>query len=636
MMSAMTETARPSRVLRRRLVIGIGVVLVLVVGAVTVVKACGAGDSDSKAQRALDGFVAAWQTGKLSDAGYTTNDDISARYAKAAGDFADDTPKLAAGDVSTDGDTGHTKVQVTWELGSGETWRYETDVQLRKQGGDWRIDWSPATVHPKLTGDDALRVRRDVAKRGDVRSGDGTPLVTQRPVVQVSVVPREVTDPDALAATLGAKLAADGVDTADLPQRIRTARSDQQVEVVTLRRERYDAVKASIRDLPGTRFTEATMPLAPRREFARAVLGSVGPVTKEAMTAQPGKYRIGDQVGKGGLQQRYQDLLAGSAAVTISTTSGSELVSLPGRTGQPLATTLDTKVQNAADNALAPESRQSALVAIRVSDGAILAVANGPSTSGVNLAFEAATAPGSTFKMVSAWGYLNAGVTPDQTVPCPKYLTVDGKRFQNDHEFELGDVPFRTDFSKSCNTAFAGLAPKLGNDGLAKAGKELNIGTKWTVGLDAHTGSIATGGSDADKAAAVFGQGKTTVSPLAMAAATAAVASGQWRQPVLVTEPAQQKAADGKKLDDGRVRQLREMMCEVVTQGTATQLRTVPGGPVCGKTGTAEYGNEQPPRSHGWFIGYQGDIAFAVFVNDGGSSAPAVAITERFLRALPR
>lgn len=80
---------------------------------------------------------------------------------------------------------------------------------------------------------------------------------------------------------------------------------------------------------------------------------------------------------------------------------------------------------------------------------------------------------------------------------------------------------------------------------MARAGKDLGIGTKWTVGLDAHTGSIATGGSDADKAAAAFGQGKTTVSPLAMAAATAAVARGQWRQPVLVTEPVQQKVAGG-------------------------------------------------------------------------------------------
>lgn len=636
MMGAMTPAARLSPALRRRFMISAAVLLVFAIGAVVVIRACGYNDSDSRAQGALDGFVTAWRSGTFTDVHYTTAGNVPALYAKAAGDFAGETPKLAADRVSTDGDKGHAKVHVTWGLGSGQTWRYDTTVQLRKQGEDWRIAWSPATLHPKLKGDDALRVHRGVANRGDIRGGDDTLLVTERPVIQVGVVPREVTDPAALATTLGTKLAADGVDAADLLKQIRSVKPDERVEVVTLRRERYDAIKSAIHDLPGVHFTEATMPLAPRREFARAVLGDVGPVTKEEMTAHPGAYRIGDQVGKGGLQQRYQDLLASSADVTVETTSGLKLASFAGKVGQQLTTTLDTRTQNAADNALAAQDKQSALVAIRVSDGAILAAANGPSTSGVNLAFEAATAPGSTFKMVSGWGYLNAGVTPDQTVPCPKYVTAGGKRFQNDHEFELGDVPFRTDFAQSCNTAFAGLAPKLGNDGLAKAGKELGIGTKWTVGLDAHTGSIATGGSDAEKAAAAFGQGKTTVSPLAMAAATAAVARGQWRQPVLVTGPAQQKAADGKKLDGRLIGQLHEMMCEVVTKGTATELRSVPGEPVCGKTGTAEYGDEQPPRSHGWFVGYQGDIAFAVFVNDGGSSAPAVDIAGRFLRALPR
>ena len=78
------------------------------------------------------------------------------------------------------------------------------------------------------------------------------------------------------------------------------------------------------------------------------------------------------------------------------------------------------------------------------------------------------------------------------------------------------------------------------------------------------------------------------------------------------------------------------MMREVVTVGTATALRDVPGGPVYGKTGTAEYDNN-PAHTHAWFVGWQGDVAFAVFVEKGGSSsATAVPVAERFLRALPR
>ena len=41
--------------------------------------------------------------------------------------------------------------------------------------------------------------------------------------------------------------------------------------------------------------------------------------------------------------------------------------------------------------------------------------------------------------------------------------------------------------------------------------------------------------------------------------------------------------------------------------------------------------------THAWFVGWQGDVAFAVFVEKGGAStATAVPAAERFLRALAR
>jgi cell division protein FtsI/penicillin-binding protein 2 len=80
---------------------------------------------------------------------------------------------------------------------------------------------------------------------------------------------------------------------------------------------------------------------------------------------------------------------------------------------------------------------------------------------------------------------------------------------------------------------------------------------------------------------------------------------------------------------------LRDMMRAVVTSGTATPLATLPGPPVFGKTGTAEYGTATPPRAHAWFMGYRGDLAFAVFVQDGQSShTSAVPMARAFLAAL--
>jgi cell division protein FtsI/penicillin-binding protein 2 len=93
-------------------------------------------------------------------------------------------------------------------------------------------------------------------------------------------------------------------------------------------------------------------------------------------------------------------------------------------------------------------------------------------------------------------------------------------------------------------------------------------------------------------------------------------------------------AAAGPPLKDSSVQPLRTMMREVVTRGTGTALADVPGEPVYGKTGTAEYDNN-PAHTHAWFVGWQGDIAFAVFISNGGDSTrSSVPLAERFLRNL--
>ena len=51
-----------------------------------------------------------------------------------------------------------------------------------------------------------------------------------------------------------------------------------------------------------------------------------------------------------------------------------------------------------------------------------------------------------------------------------------------------------------------------------------------------------------------------------------------------------------------------------------------------GKTGTAEFGTSNPPQTDAWFIGYNGDLAFAVLVVGGGvGGAVAAPIAAKFL-----
>ncbi|MEH0845427.1 penicillin-binding transpeptidase domain-containing protein [Micromonospora sp. CPCC 205711] len=629
---------------------------VLAAGALT---GCsdGAGPEES-----LEAFLAGWRSGDLNAVGFVDPTgarlpagDVAKEIKDLSGELAATPPTLRrTRDAEITKNLATTTIRVEWKLPGDTTWAYDRPVRLRQGGDDdqWQVIWEPQIVQEQLTRGDRLTLRRDPASRGGVLDDAGQPIVAPRPVVRIGVQPGEATDVPALVRQLDAAFKAvrppisPPVDLSDLPTRLREADPNAFVEVVTLRDEAYQQIKPRIYDLPGTKFRSEKLALAPTREFARALLGSVDEATADDLAAHPDRYARGDLVGHGGLQGRYDERLRGTAGISV-------LVSRPApdkneppaevpvfqhaaQPGQALKTTLDVATQNAADTALRGEKRRSALVAVRISDGAVLAAANGPGAAGENLAFTAQVPPGSTFKMVSALGLLDRGaVGADTTVDCPKTFDVDGRPFKNSDNFVLGKVPFRTDFAKSCNTAFASLAPELGPDGLAQTARTVGLEGAWDLGVDAFTGKVSANGSRVEQAAAAIGQGTTVVSPLAMAGATAAVARGHWEQPKLVLDPAPAKPAEpGPQLKAESVTPLKAMMREVVTVGTAKALADVPGGPVYGKTGTAEYDNN-PAHTHAWFVGWRGDVAFAVFVEQGGSSAAsAVPISERFLRAL--
>ncbi|MFI6761389.1 penicillin-binding transpeptidase domain-containing protein [Micromonospora sp. NPDC050417] len=628
---------------------GLGLVATLLTGC----------SREAPPEQAVDDFLRGWQERKLDQVRFVdgqgqqiTGPKVAEEIAFLTGDLP--TPAVRRdGEASVGGDAATAKLTVDWTLPGGTHWAYPTTVRLKRDTEDrWRIIWEPRIAHDELTEGDQLTLRRVSATRGAILDGAGAPIVTPRSIIVVGVQPSEVTDVPALVKQLETAFKAirpaisPPIELSDLPDRMKQAKPDAFVDVVSLRKEAYQQIKPRIYDLPGTKFREEQRELAPTREFARALLGSVDPVQKDDLDANPGVYVESDLVGHGGLQGQYEKRLRGTPANTVVISrrnpdgkiepTDTELFRTEPTPGTPLRTTIDVKTQNAADAALAPDPHRTAMVAIRISDGSVLATANGPGGGAENLALTAQVPPGSTFKMVSTLGLLDGGaVSLDAPVACPKTFTVDGRSFKNSNDFELGNVPFRTNFAKSCNTAFAAVAPKLGDTGLADAGRSLGLEATWDLGVEAFTGKVSTGGSPAERAAAAFGQGTTLVSPIAMAAATAAVAKGQWQQPKLVLDPAPPASAPaGPPLKPTSVEPLRTMMREVVTVGSATALKDVPGGPVQGKTGTAEY-DDNPAHTHAWFVGWQGDVAFAVFVeNGGGSGETAVPIAERFLRNL--
>jgi cell division protein FtsI/penicillin-binding protein 2 len=125
-------------------------------------------------------------------------------------------------------------------------------------------------------------------------------------------------------------------------------------------------------------------------------------------------------------------------------------------------------------------------------------------------------------------------------------------------------------------------------------------------------------------------------SPMAMAAVAGSVAAGQTVVPRLLAA-SDVSASPATPLTPDEAEQLRQLMAGVVARGSGAFLADLPGAPVLAKTGTAEFGDEDPPKTHAWMIASQGDLAVAVFVDVGESgSQTAGPILEEFLRSARR
>jgi Penicillin binding protein transpeptidase domain/NTF2-like N-terminal transpeptidase domain len=351
--------------------------------------------------------------------------------------------------------------------------------------------------------------------------------------------------------------------------------------------------------------------------------GTVVAATKAQAKALGAPYQAGDQIGQGGVEQAYQAQLAGRPSLTIAVAGPGKHVDMTAARfaavpGKPVQTSIDMQVQMAASAAVSSATTKKPIdmVVTQPSTGKILAVVERP--GGFDRALEGIFPPGSTFKVVTASGLAKQGMTPSSTVQCPATADIGGRTFHNDANEHLGTTNLQTAFAVSCNTTFAMLASqRLGGAALAAMATAFGFNASANLGIPATLGHFSTPHQPVDLAADAFGQGTDLVNPLSQATVAAAIEDGTWRPPLLVTNPMPKQTATPHKLSPTILNTLRPMMRAVVTSGTAAAVGFGPG--VYGKTGTAQYGNGS--HSHGWFIGYRGDLAFAVLVEGGGFGA---------------
>ena len=552
----------------------------------------------------------------------------------------DDIPAEVTVDaVEVDGDTATATLTWQWET-RGEPWRYSTTAQLLKADDQWAAQWAPSLVEPTLTGEEALDATTQRPRRGDILGSGDEPLVTLRSVMRIGIDKTKVPAADAEESARALATLLD-IDPKAYAKAVTQAGPKAFVEAIVLRDEdARELSQAAVEAIPGAVGLADERPLGPTRDFATEILGRVGPATAEIVEASDGRVRPGDQAGLSGLQARYDEQLGGTPGIEIAAVQGEQerpLFSTAVVDGQPLRTTFDAQLQEAAETALDGVGPASAVVALRPSTGEILAAANGTGSDGYSTATFGQYAPGSTFKIVTALALMRAGVGPDDPLPCTRSIVVDGKTFTNYDDYpadRLGDIPLRSAVANSCNTALISQHEELTAADLTEAAASLGLGVDHDLGFPAYFGQVPDPASETERAASLIGQGKVLASPMAMAAVAASVAEGRTVVPSLLPDQPAPEAGPAEPLTSQEADDLRAMMRGVVTEGTATFLADVPGAPVGAKTGTAEFGTDNPPDTHAWMIATQGDLAVAVFVEEGQSgSRTAGPILEQVLRA---
>jgi cell division protein FtsI/penicillin-binding protein 2 len=221
-------------------------------------------------------------------------------------------------------------------------------------------------------------------------------------------------------------------------------------------------------------------------------------------------------------------------------------------------------------------------------------------------------------------------------VPCTETIEVDGRVFQNVPGYPadaVGEVPFRTAFANSCNTAFISQRNLISAAELTAAAADLGLGVPSPLGLGAYFGSVPDDATGTQFAADLLGQGTVQASPFGMARVAASVAAGHRVDPVLVrpVSPSQVEVP-ASSLTEEETAFVRDLMGSVVAEGSAAMLQDIPGI-VGAKTGTAQFGDGS--QNHTWMIAIMGDYAVAVFVEIGEFGATTSGpIMHEFLQYL--
>lgn len=335
--------------------------------------------------------------------------------------------------------------------------------------------------------------------------------------------------------------------------------------------------------------------------------------------------------------------------------------------GNNIITSLDVDIQEAAYKALG--IYDGAVIVTEVSTGRVLAMVSKPdfdpnqiveiwdtlqndteSSVLLNRATQGLYPPGSTFKIVTALEYIreNPDTYNKYSYVCNGRYKIGDDKIKCYHGSVHNKVTLLKSFAKSCNSSFANIGMKLDRTEFAETLEDLLFNQKlpWDFLYSQSSTPVDADITDSEMLQVSIGQGKVQITPLHLNMITAAIANnGVLMKPHVVDKV---EDANGNTIRNYKTEEyatlmteqessiLREMMIEVVENGTATKLQGY-GYTAGGKTGSAEF-NSTTDDSHAWFTGFapadNPEIAVTIIIEGAGSGGDyAVPMARRVFDA---
>lgn len=342
------------------------------------------------------------------------------------------------------------------------------------------------------------------AARGDIVSADGVVMATDQPVFQVNVNSQtldglEDEERANVISSLVNILADPEVTAESIEQALKDNRYRKYKPVMiksNLDMQTVSEIEAHRLELPGVSVTTEPKRVYLQDEVAGHVIGYLGEVNQEELNANE-NYKLGDLVGKIGVEKSYDEYLRGEdgvqqVEVDVYNNAVGEVTTVDASSGNDVFLTIDYELQKSMEDAfdkvisdLQRNSRSDkagagAAVLLDVKTGKVLAMVSRPNdkVTQQNRAIQGRYIPGSTFKPVTLTAALeNKKVTTTERIYNP------GRYWEAPYIKSTAPIGYYTLYgatAKSDNVFFQELGRRVGVDAIGLAGTEL--------GLDGYTG----------------------------------------------------------------------------------------------------------------------------------------------------